>query len=52
MLEVIVHPLPELRTETREVSIPVPGPDEVLIRVAVAGSNVKGISHCSFREYH
>lgn len=42
MLEVIVHPLPELTTEIREAPIPIPGPDEVVIKVAVAGSNVKG----------
>lgn len=42
MKEVIVHPTPELWTEVLEVSIPSPGPDEVLIRVIVAGANVKG----------
>lgn len=43
MLEVIVHPLPELTTEIVESPVPVPGPDEVLVKVEVAGSNVKGI---------
>lgn len=45
MLEAIVHPLPGLATEIRESPIPVPGPDEVVIKVAVAGSNVKGESN-------
>lgn len=43
MLEVIVHPLPELTTEIVESPIPVPGPDDVLVKVEVAASNVKGI---------
>jgi NADPH:quinone reductase-like Zn-dependent oxidoreductase len=42
MREVIVHPLPEITTEIREVDIPTPAPDQVVIRVVVAGSNVKG----------
>ena len=43
MKEVIVHPGPPLITEIHEVSVPTPpGDDEVVIRVAVAGSNVKG----------
>ncbi len=42
MLEVIVHPLPELTAEIIESPIPTPCPDEVVIKVAVAGSNVKG----------
>jgi NADPH:quinone reductase len=44
MKEVIVHPLPELTTEIHDVPIPVPEPDQVIIKVAVAGSNVKGKS--------
>ena len=44
MKEVVVHPLPELRTEIREVEIPRPGRDEIVVRVVVAGSNVKGLS--------
>ena len=43
MKEVIVHPTPELWTEIHEVSIPEPGPDEIVIKVIVTGSNVKGI---------
>ncbi len=43
MREVIVHPLPEITAEIREVDIPTPAPDQVLIRVVVAGSNVKGM---------
>ena len=42
MKEVIVHPLPELTTTIHEVPIPTPGDDEVVIRVVVAASNVKG----------
>src|SRR4051812_38838205 len=44
MKEVIVHPLPTLHTEIIESPIPIPGDDEVVIRVMVAGSNVKGLS--------
>ncbi|KAM0176621.1 hypothetical protein ACHAPF_004766 [Botrytis cinerea] len=42
MREVIVHPSPEIWTEITEVEIPQPGPDDVVIKVVVAGSNVKG----------
>jgi NADPH:quinone reductase-like Zn-dependent oxidoreductase len=42
MKEVIVHPLPEITTEIHDAPIPVPEPDQVIIKVAVAGSNVKG----------
>lgn len=42
MKEVIVHPLPTLTAEIHEVPIPVPEPNEVIIKVWVAGSNVKG----------
>jgi NADPH:quinone reductase len=42
MKEVIVHPLPTLTAEIHEVEIPTPKPDEVLIKVIIAGSNVKG----------
>lgn len=42
MKEVIVHPIPVLRTEIHEVPIPIPREDEVVVRVVVAGSNVKG----------
>ncbi|KAK9238560.1 chaperonin 10-like protein [Lipomyces kononenkoae] len=45
MKEVIVHPLPRLRGEIREVPIPIPADDEVVIKVVVAGSNVKDWSH-------
>lgn len=53
MLEVIVHPLPELTAETVESPVPIPGPDEVLVKVKVAGSIVKGISLSSqFPSYY
>jgi NADPH:quinone reductase-like Zn-dependent oxidoreductase len=42
MKEVIVHPLPDIKCEIHEVDIPVPESDQVVIKVAVAGSNVKG----------
>jgi NADPH2:quinone reductase len=44
MKEVIVHPLPTLTTEIRDVPIPVLEHDQVIIKVSVAGSNVKGTS--------
>lgn len=46
MKEVTVHPGPPLTTEIHEVPVPIPGDDEIVIRVAVAGSNVKGGSNC------
>jgi NADPH2:quinone reductase len=45
MKEIIVHPLPELHTSIHEVKIPTPGPDEIIVRVVVAGSNVKDWDH-------
>lgn len=42
MKELVVHPLPEITGELREVEIPVPKPSEIVIKVVVAGSNVKG----------
>ena len=42
MKELIVHPFPILTTEIHDVPIPTPGPDELVIKVVVAGSNVKG----------
>ena len=42
MKEVVVHPGPPLTTEIHEVPIPIPQDDEIVIKVAVAGSNVKG----------
>jgi len=50
MKEVIVHPAPELWTEIHEVPIPELGPKEIVIKVVVAGSNVKG--YCSPPFYH
>ena len=44
MKEVIVHPTPELHTTIHEVPVPEPGPDEVVIKVIVAGSNPKGLA--------
>ncbi|KAL2069657.1 hypothetical protein VTL71DRAFT_14336 [Oculimacula yallundae] len=49
MLEVIVHPLPELTTEIVESPIPIPGPDEILVKVEVAASNVKDWLHLTTR---
>lgn len=48
MKEVIVHPTPELWTEIHEVPIPEPGPNEVVVKVIVAGSNPKGDTLSSF----
>ncbi|ESZ92912.1 putative quinone oxidoreductase [Sclerotinia borealis F-4128] len=45
MKEVIVHPSPDIWTEIVEAAIPQPGPDEVVIKVIVAGSNVKDWLH-------
>jgi NADPH:quinone reductase-like Zn-dependent oxidoreductase len=45
MKEAIVHPTPELHTTIHEVPIPEPGPDELVIKVIVAGSNPKGLSY-------
>lgn len=39
-----MHPLPEIKGDIQEVDIPVPKPDQVIIKVVVAGSNVKGSS--------
>jgi hypothetical protein len=43
MKEVIVHVFNEVTTEIHEIPIPVPGSDEVVIKVVVAGSNPKGL---------
>jgi NADPH2:quinone reductase len=42
MKEAIVHPLPTISVEIQDVPIPSPGPDQAVIKVEVAGSNVKG----------
>ena len=42
MKEVIVHPNPDIWTETHDVPIPDPEADQVVIKVVVAGANVKG----------
>jgi NADPH:quinone reductase len=42
MKEIIVHPLPTITAEIHDVAIPTPGPHEVVIKVVVASSNVKG----------
>jgi NADPH:quinone reductase len=47
MKEVVVFPLPDLRTEIHDEPIPEPKPDEIVIKVVVAGSNVKGPSSVS-----
>ena len=44
MKEVIVHPKPDIWTEIHDIPIPIPQNDEVVIKVAVAGSNVKGVA--------
>ncbi|KAJ8100005.1 chaperonin 10-like protein [Lipomyces tetrasporus] len=41
MKEVIVYGHPSIRSEIIDSQIPVPGPDEVLIKVVVSGSNPK-----------
>ncbi|TGO56293.1 hypothetical protein BOTNAR_0226g00050 [Botryotinia narcissicola] len=41
MREVVDHPSPEIWTEITVVEIPQPGPDGIVIKVIVAGSNVK-----------
>lgn len=43
MKEVIVHPNPDLWTDIHDVPIPTPELDEIVIKVVVAGSNVKGL---------
>ncbi|KAG0652183.1 trans-enoyl reductase [Hyphodiscus hymeniophilus] len=45
MKEVIVHPFPSLHTTIHDVPVPEPGPNEVVIKVIVAGSNPKDIDH-------
>ncbi|KAF8846983.1 GroES-like protein [Acephala macrosclerotiorum] len=45
MKEVIVHPNPDLWTEIHDVPIPTPALDEIVIKVVVAGSNVKDWLH-------
>ncbi|CZR64185.1 related to zeta-crystallin / quinone reductase (NADPH) [Phialocephala subalpina] len=45
MKEAIVHPTPDLWTETHDVPIPSPGVEEIVIKVVVAGSNVKDWLH-------
>ena len=42
MKEVIVHPTPTLHTTIQDVPIPTPGPNELVIKVIVAGCNPKG----------
>lgn len=43
MKEVIVHPTPTLHTTIHDVPIPTPGPNELVIKVIVAGTNPKGL---------
>lgn len=43
MKEVVVHPTPDLWTEIHDIPIPEPASEEIVIRVVVAGSNVKGM---------
>jgi NADPH:quinone reductase len=45
MLEAVVNPLPELTVTVHDIPIPIPGPDEALIKVVAAGSNVKEWLH-------
>ncbi|KFY99563.1 hypothetical protein V500_01335 [Pseudogymnoascus sp. VKM F-4518 (FW-2643)] len=45
MKDVIVHPRPTLHTVIHDIPVPTPGPDEVVIEVIVAGSNVKDWLH-------
>lgn len=39
----IVHPKPDIWTELHDVPVPLPRIDEIVIKVVVAGSNVKGL---------
>jgi NADPH:quinone reductase-like Zn-dependent oxidoreductase len=43
MKEVIVHSTTEVWSEIHDIPIPMPRPDEVVIKVIVAGSNPKGL---------
>ncbi|TGO20547.1 hypothetical protein BPAE_0286g00040 [Botrytis paeoniae] len=45
MREIIIHPSPGIWSEITEVAIPQPGPEDVVIKVVVAGSNVKDWLH-------
>ncbi|KAK9243751.1 chaperonin 10-like protein [Lipomyces tetrasporus] len=45
MKEVIVHPLPSLTTEIHDIPIPAPADNEIVIKVVVAGCNVKDWLH-------
>ncbi|KAI9845782.1 MAG: hypothetical protein M1838_001543 [Thelocarpon superellum] len=45
MKEAIVHPIPVITVELQDVSIPLAGPDEIVIEVVAAGSNVKDWAH-------
>jgi hypothetical protein len=51
MKSVVVHPLPTLTAEIVEESIPVPKSTELLIKVVVAGSNVKGERRSKLESY-
>jgi hypothetical protein len=43
MKEVIVHPTPTLHTTIHDVPVPSPGPNELIVKVIVAGTNPKGL---------
>ena len=51
MKEVIVHPLPSLTTELHDIPIPTPADNELIVKVVVAGSNVKGKYYAVLCEY-
>jgi hypothetical protein len=53
--QAIVHPNPELRTSIGNVPIPKPEPGEIVIKLIIAGSNLKGLlpSVCFYHHsYH
>ncbi|ORY26438.1 GroES-like protein, partial [Rhizoclosmatium globosum] len=45
MKEIIVHPSPTLHTTSHDIPIPSPASNEIVIKVIVAGSNVKDWDH-------
>jgi NADPH:quinone reductase-like Zn-dependent oxidoreductase len=52
MKEVIVHPTPTLHITIHDVPIPTPGPNELVIKVIVAGCNPKGRPSLSSPFHH
>ena len=52
MIEAIIHPLPIITSTLQYVSVPIPGPDEVLVKVVAAGSNPKDWTHPTALNLH